>query len=73
MRKFLRFISVIQIVSNKNRVPKLGKGFDNAYRFNPWNPLSYITLVLGVIIGLILFGVKGFPKGIECYNPFKWI
>ena len=43
MKKFLQKIFVLQIVSNKGKNPKLGRGFIKAYRLNPWNPLSYIT------------------------------
>ena len=40
MKKFLQKIFVLQIVSNKGKNPKLGRGFIKAYRLNPWNPLS---------------------------------
>lgn len=68
----LKFIYIIQEVSNKGRNPVLGRGYTNAVRFNPYNPLSYVTLVIIVIIGIILFGIIGFWKEIDNTNPFKW-
>lgn len=72
MRKFLKKIWVLQEVSNRNRSPKLGRGFDKAYRLNPYNPLSYISLVGIIIVGFIMFGVVGFWKETDIKNPFKW-
>lgn len=72
IRKLLKNIFVLQEVSNKNRQPKLGRGYMNAYRLNPYNPLSYITIVLILIVGIIAFGVAGFWKEFDLVNPFKW-
>ena len=72
MRKLLKWLYIIQTVSNKGREPKLGRGRFNAYRFNPYNPLSYITLVLVLIIGILAFGFVGFWKEQDIANPFKW-
>lgn len=72
MRKFLKKIWVLQEVSNKNRNPKLGRGFFTARRLNPYNPLSYIVLIGAIIIGFIMFGVVGFWKETDIKNPFKW-
>lgn len=68
--KLLKFLFVLQEVSNKDRNPKLGKGFSTAYRFNPFNPLSYIALILIIIVGILMYGIVGFWK--EIHNPFKW-
>ena len=50
MRKLLKKLYIVQEVSNELRheqgLPRLGKGYFNAYRFNPYNPLSYIALIL---------------------------
>lgn len=70
IRKVLKFLHVIQTVSNKDG--KLGRGFIEAQRLNPYNPLSYITIVLGFILGIILFGIYGFWKEVDTTNPFKW-
>jgi hypothetical protein len=72
MSKFLKFIFVLQEVSNKNRNPKLGRGFLTARRFNPYNPLSYIVLMLISIVGITMFGFVGFWKEVDITNPFKW-
>jgi hypothetical protein len=72
MRKLLLFLFILQEVSNKNREPKLGRGFIKAYRFNPFNPLSYVALILIIIVGLVMFGVVGFWREADCKNPFKW-
>lgn len=72
VKNILKKIGVIQEVQNKNRNPKLGRGFLKAYRLNPWNPLSYVTILLIFIIGIVLFGVYGFWKEIDNKNPFKW-
>lgn len=72
MRKFLKSIYVLQEVSNKNRSPKLGRGFSHAYRLNPVNPLSYITVIIILIVGIVMFGIVGFWKESDVKNPFKW-
>ena len=72
MRKLLKKLHIVQEVSNKGRTPVLGRGFSTAHRLNPWNPLSYITLVVVIIVGLLLFGFIGIWKEIEMGNPFKW-
>jgi hypothetical protein len=72
LRKILKFLLVLQVVSNKNRNPKLGRGFSTAYRFNPYNPLSYATLAIMFLVGILMFGFVGFWKEVELTNPFKW-
>lgn len=68
--KILKWLFIVQTVSNKGRTPKIGRGFQEAMRFNPWNPLSYpIVLIMG-IGGLLAFGLIGFWK--RRLNPFKW-
>jgi hypothetical protein len=45
-------------------------------RFNPYNPLTYIVLILVPLIGLIMFGIVGVQKEIDFKNDFikfyKW-
>lgn len=72
MRKILKFLYVIQEVSNKNRNPKLGLGFSTARRLNPFNPLSYLAVIIVVIVGHLMFGFIGFWKETDGFNPFKW-
>lgn len=70
MRKFLKLIYVLQEVSNKDR--KLGRGYATAFRLNPYNPISYLTVIISVILGFLMFGFVGFSKEVELRNPFKW-
>lgn len=70
MRKLLKTLKIIQEVNNKNK--KLGRGFSTAIRLNPYNPLSYITIILVVVFGIIAFGLYGFWKEVDTRNPFKW-
>jgi predicted PurR-regulated permease PerM len=72
MRKILKRLLIIQEVSNRNREPKLGKGFLKARRLNPFNPLSYITVVVALIVGILMFGFVGVYKEMDFKNPFKW-
>ncbi len=72
MRKILKFLWILQEVSNNNRNPKLGRGFSTAHRFNPYNPLSYLALILIVVVGILMFGFIGFWKETDTKNPFKW-
>lgn len=72
MRKILKSLLIIQEVSNKNRNPKLGRGFFEARRLNPFNPLSYVTVVVAIIVGIVMFGFVGVWKEMDLKNPFKW-
>lgn len=72
MRKILKRLLIIQEVSNQNREPKLGRGFHEARRLNPFNPLSYITVVVAIIVGILIFGFVGVWKEMDLKNPFKW-
>lgn len=62
----------LKIVQEKS-VPT-GK-FDGHYRvysrLNPYNPLSYITLAISIVVYLVLYGVVGLHKDLSS-NPFKW-
>ncbi len=72
MRKVLKFLKVVQTVSNEGRAEKLGRGFSKAHRLNPYNPLSYIVIPLAFVLGILLFGFVGIWKEIDSKNPFKW-
>jgi hypothetical protein len=76
MRKLLKKLYIVQEVSNElrhyNGLPSLGKGYFNAYRFNPYNPLSYIAIIIIFFVGIIMFGFYGFWKEVDIQNPFKW-
>jgi hypothetical protein len=76
IKKILKTLLIVQEVSNEERHKKglksLGKGYFKAYRFNPYNPLSYISLVIIAIVGVLMFGFYGITKEMEMANPFKW-
>lgn len=76
IRNILKRIKVVQTVSNEERqeqgLNKLGRGFSEAHRLNPYNPLSYIVLIIVLIVGTIMFGIVGFWKETANYNPFNW-
>jgi len=76
IRKLLKFLLVVQSVSNEKRydtgLKRLGRGYNNAYRLNPYNPLSYIVVVIGFVVGILLFGFVGIWREISGTNPFKW-
>lgn len=75
-RKILKYLLIVQEVSNEKRhkqgLKRLGRGYFKAYRFNPYNPLSYMTLVIILVIGILMFGFVGFWKETTTRNPFKW-
>ena len=75
-RKILKYLLIVQEVSNEKRhkqgLKRLGSGYFKAYRFNPYNPLSYIALVVIFVIGILMFGFVGFWKETTTLNPFKW-
>jgi hypothetical protein len=75
-KKLLIKLKITQTVSNeerhKNGLKRLGKGYAEAHRLNPFNPLSYVFFIFLLIVGFILFGIVGFFKEVETLNPFKW-
>ena len=74
MSDLLIKLKIIQRVSNTERkklnLKVLGKGYSYAYRFNFFNPLSYITILLFSTILILKDGFIGFYK--EFNNPFSW-
>ena len=76
LKKTLKHLLIVQEVSNTerdiNNLKRLGKGYFIAFRLNPYNPLSYIALVLMVIIGILMYGFVGIFKETDYHNPFKW-
>jgi hypothetical protein len=43
-----------------------------ARRLNPFNPLSYIALIIIFIVALLMFGFVGMWEEMDLRNPFKW-
>jgi hypothetical protein len=65
IRKFLKAIGVLQ-------EKRIKHGFKRK-RLNPYNPLSYITIIVCVLIGIVLFGFVGITKEMDfSENPFKY-
>jgi hypothetical protein len=73
MSKILRFLFIIEekkVIDNGDE--------DFFHRFNPYNPLSYLTILVFIILSLPLFGVVGTFglvntfKNLGITNPFKW-
>lgn len=75
MEKLAIKLKILQKVSNEERskkgLPKLGRGYFDAYRFNPKNPLSYLCVILIAVGGLIMYGVVGLYE--KRQNPFLWV
>ncbi len=59
MRKVLRTLYVVMERGNKKRL-------------NPYNPLSYILIVVVLFVALLLFGFIGIKNEVDFKNPFKW-
>lgn len=55
MRKVLKFLRVLQIKKSRNA---LGYTYEKI-RLNPYNPLSYLLILLTFFIGILLFGFVG--------------
>ena len=72
MKSFLKKIHVIQEFDNRKTELKKGRGFFEAYRLNPFHPLSYATFIIYILLGIILYGGVGFWKESDLRNPFKW-
>lgn len=67
MRKILMKIYVLQEKRNE-------RGFVR-HRLNPYNPLSYIFLLMQFIASLFYYGIKGLSDEMDMRgkkNPFKW-
>lgn len=68
MRKILKLLFIIQ---EKDRFDPFKRSY-KVRRINPYNPLSYITIILIMIVGLLMFGFVGIWKEVDVRNPFKW-
>ena len=76
VRKVLKSLLIVQEIDNEQRyeqgLKRLGQGYFKAYRFNPYNPLSYIAILIILIVGVFMFGFCGIWKEIITHNPFIW-
>lgn len=64
LRNFLIFINIIQ----ERTIDEDTK----ESRVNPYNPLSYIFLVIIFLLTIIFLGIIGFFELFDVDNPFKW-
>ena len=60
MRKLLIAIKVISVRPDKRK------------RLNPYNPLTYATIICILIVALFMFGFVGMWREIDYTNSFKW-
>ena len=69
----LVLLKVVCVASNKERrkngLNPLGSGFEVAVKFNVFNPLSYIIVLVVAIYNFVYGGILGIGK---MQNPFKW-
>ena len=59
MKDILKAFWILQEKSNTNRKNKLGRGFSTAKRINPYNPLSYMAILIIAFVGIVMFGFVG--------------
>ena len=76
IRKFLKFIWVIQEKDSEMIVTRKKDFTKHLYkrkyrRVNPFNPLTYLVILITIVVGVFMFGLVGFKKEIGS-NPFKW-
>lgn len=64
MRKLLKLICVIQEKDLASRIKR---------RINPFNPLSYIVIVITLIVAVLMFGCVGMWRELDLRNPFKYL
>ena len=78
IREFLLAIHVLQIkkvevtLTSKDGLERKVVGFRNWRRINPYNPLSYLMIIVVLFSALLLFGFVGMWKEIDLRNPFNW-
>lgn len=65
MEDLLILLKVIQ-----QKKVKRHYGYQIHERLNPYNPLSYICLIIDFVFGIIMYGIVGYLKYKR--NPFKY-
>lgn len=68
MRKLLKTLWVIR----EKEIEDTNGRMYSVKRMNPFNPLTYVTIVIAVILGLLMFGVVGIWDQVDTGNPFRW-
>jgi predicted PurR-regulated permease PerM len=74
MKVIIKLMTALFIIQERRvkRGNKRIRYYENQHKLNPYNPLSYLTILIVVLFGFIMFGVVGFKKGVDCRNPFIW-
>jgi hypothetical protein len=72
MIKVLKWLWITQEIDNRQLVKRVGKGYNIAYRLNPYNLLSYLFIPIVLVMGFVLFGFVGLKEKLPMGNPFKW-
>ena len=76
IKDMLKFLRVLEVVSNEERVKnglkRLGKGYSEAYRLNPYNPLTYLLVIILMIVWIPMFGIVGLWIQLHEENLFEW-
>lgn len=68
MRKLLKALYIVQEKTTLDKFKRRTK----VQRLNPYNPLTYIAILIASIIGMILFGIVGYWNMIELKQSFKY-
>jgi hypothetical protein len=68
IRKILKILLIIQ--EQKHQDPFKRWYIKN--RLNPYNPLTYISIILIFIVGVLMFGFVGIWKKLDLWHAFKW-
>ena len=68
IRKTLKILWIIQEQEHKD---PFKRGYFKR-RMNPFNPLTYISILIIVMVGFLMFGLVGFWKEVDLRNPFRW-
>lgn len=71
MRKLLKALWIIQERKNQKVYSNLNCIYVEK-RMNPFNPLTYISIIIVFIVGFLMFGLVGFWNEVDLRNPFKW-
>ncbi len=67
-KKLLKFLWIFQEKKHKDTFNVTRK----YRRLNPFNPLTYIAIVIIILVGFLIFGLVGFWKEVDLRNPFRW-
>jgi len=64
----LRFLCVLQ---DSKHIDSFKRSYTKQ-RMNPYNPLSYIIILVLIIVGIIMYGFVGVWKELRIKDMFRW-